>query len=59
MIMENLRYVLAQYDHRRTVYVGHLYKMRHPQGYMSGGASYVISREALRKVVEDGYQKVG
>ncbi|KAK7101498.1 glycoprotein-N-acetylgalactosamine 3-beta-galactosyltransferase 1-like [Littorina saxatilis] len=57
IIVENLRYVLAQYDPGDPVYVGHLYKQRHKHGYMSGGASYAFSREALKRVVEDGYMK--
>ncbi|XP_076469046.1 glycoprotein-N-acetylgalactosamine 3-beta-galactosyltransferase 1-like [Babylonia areolata] len=57
IVMENLRYVLDQYNARDPVYLGHLYRQFHSQGYMSGGASYVLSREALRRVVEEGYWK--
>ena len=56
--MENLRYLLSQYDPQKPVYLGHLFKPYHKLGYMSGGASYVISRQALKLLVEEGYQKV-
>ncbi|KAL8563526.1 hypothetical protein ACOMHN_064351 [Nucella lapillus] len=57
IVMENLRFILSHYDPGDPVYLGHLYKQHHPSGYMSGGASYVLSREALRRVVLDGYKK--
>ncbi|XP_076469497.1 glycoprotein-N-acetylgalactosamine 3-beta-galactosyltransferase 1-like [Babylonia areolata] len=57
VVMENLRYLLDQHDPRTPVYLGHLFKQYHPQGYMSGGASYVLSREALKMMIEDGYRK--
>ena len=58
IIVENLRYLLDQYDARSPVYLGHLYKRFHKEGYMSGGASYVLSREALKLLVEEGFEKV-
>lgn len=58
IIVENLRFLLSHYNHSAPVYLGHLYKGYHKAGYMSGGASYVISREVLRLANEDGYQKV-
>ena len=58
VIVENLRYLLDQYDSGSPVYLGHLYKRFHKEGYMSGGASYVLSREALRMLVKEGIEKV-
>nr|KAG5708742.1 hypothetical protein BaRGS_031896 [Batillaria attramentaria] len=57
VVMENLKFLLSHYDPSEPVYLGHLYKMHHKEGYMSGGASYAISREALRLVNEQGIQK--
>ncbi|KAK7088994.1 glycoprotein-N-acetylgalactosamine 3-beta-galactosyltransferase 1-like [Littorina saxatilis] len=57
IVMENLRFLLAQYNSSQPVYLGHLFKKLVKQGYMSGGASYVLSREALRKLNEEGFQK--
>ena len=59
MVVENLRFLLSKHDASNPVYVGHLYKMYLPAGYMSGGATYVLSRQALKQVVEKGYRKVG
>ncbi|XP_041355960.1 glycoprotein-N-acetylgalactosamine 3-beta-galactosyltransferase 1-like [Gigantopelta aegis] len=59
IIMENLKYLLSHYNHREPVYLGHLFKKYSKWGYMSGGASYLLSREALRMVVEKGYNVQG
>ena len=58
LVVENLRYLLSLHDSSQPVYLGHPYKRFLPQGYMAGGAAYVLSREALRMVVEEGYSKV-
>ena len=58
VVVENLRHLLGKYESGRPVYLGHLFKVHVKAGYMSGGASYVLSREALRRLVEDGFQKV-
>ncbi|KAH8418836.1 hypothetical protein KR222_011475 [Zaprionus bogoriensis] len=54
VIMENLRHMLGAYDANMPVYFG--YQMRrYNVSYMSGGASYVLSREALRRFMEQAY----
>ncbi|KAK7500012.1 hypothetical protein BaRGS_00008860, partial [Batillaria attramentaria] len=57
IVMENLKFLLSHYDPATPVYLGHPYKWIVKGGYMSGGASYVISREALKLLVEQGIQK--
>ncbi|XP_030377706.1 glycoprotein-N-acetylgalactosamine 3-beta-galactosyltransferase 1 [Scaptodrosophila lebanonensis] len=55
VIMENLRYMLAAYDPNMPIYFG--YKMnRYNVSYMSGGASYILSREALRRFRRQAYE---
>ncbi|KAF9800322.1 hypothetical protein SFRURICE_002891 [Spodoptera frugiperda] len=51
VVVENLRYMLADYDSRDPIYFGCRFKHFSPQGYMSGGAGYVLSREALDRFV--------
>ncbi|XP_044314036.1 glycoprotein-N-acetylgalactosamine 3-beta-galactosyltransferase 1 [Drosophila rhopaloa] len=50
VIMENLRFMLYPYDPEAALYFGHRFRTTFPQGYMSGGAGYVISRDALRRL---------
>ncbi|XP_033242688.1 glycoprotein-N-acetylgalactosamine 3-beta-galactosyltransferase 1-like isoform X2 [Drosophila miranda] len=50
IIMENLRYFLYPYDPEAALYFGHKFHTDFPQGYMSGGAGYVLSRDALRRL---------
>uniref|UniRef100_A0A182J6M8 Glycoprotein-N-acetylgalactosamine 3-beta-galactosyltransferase 1 n=1 Tax=Anopheles atroparvus TaxID=41427 RepID=A0A182J6M8_ANOAO len=54
VVMENLRYFLHAYTPQLPIYFGS--KFRYPdyvkQGYFSGGAGYVLSREALRRFYE-------
>lgn len=52
VIMENLRYLLRDKDPIDAIYFGCKYKSFVKQGYMSGGAGYVMSREALKRFVE-------
>jgi glycoprotein-N-acetylgalactosamine 3-beta-galactosyltransferase len=49
VIMENLRHFLQNQDWTVPVYFGHRYRPWVNQGYFSGGAGYVISREGLRR----------
>ncbi|KAK3578733.1 hypothetical protein CHS0354_010115 [Potamilus streckersoni] len=49
VILENLRYFLAGHDTNKPIYFGHHFKTIVKQGYFSGGAGYVLSKEALRR----------
>ncbi|OXA53917.1 glycoprotein-N-acetylgalactosamine 3-beta-galactosyltransferase 1 isoform X2 [Folsomia candida] len=53
VIMENLRFLLRDIDPQYPIYFGCKFKPHVKQGYMSGGAGYVLSKEALRRFVED------
>ncbi|ODN02438.1 Glycoprotein-N-acetylgalactosamine 3-beta-galactosyltransferase 1 [Orchesella cincta] len=53
VVVENLRYMLKDYDPNYPIYFGCKFKPFVEQGYMSGGAGYVLSKEALRKFVEE------
>lgn len=55
VIAENLRAFLYPYSTDSPVYFGCKFKPHVRQGYMSGGAGYVLSREALRRFVELAY----
>lgn len=52
VVVENLRYLLSHHDTEEPVYFGHKFRPFVRQGYMSGGAGYVLSREALRRFVQ-------
>ncbi|KAL8567985.1 hypothetical protein ACOMHN_029160 [Nucella lapillus] len=54
VIMENLHYMLSAYDNKDPIYFGHAFKVIVKQGYTSGGAGYVISKESLRRLAIDG-----
>ncbi|XP_067642690.1 glycoprotein-N-acetylgalactosamine 3-beta-galactosyltransferase 1-like [Eurosta solidaginis] len=51
-IMENLRSFLYQFSPEAPVYFGCKFHPFVKQGYMSGGAGYVLSRAALRRFAE-------
>ena len=52
MIIENLRYLLKDQNSSHPIYFGRKFKPHVRQGWMSGGAGYVLSKEALRRLVE-------
>ncbi len=54
VVVENLRHLLHDRSSTDPVYYGRRFKPYVSQGYMSGGAGYVLSKEAVRKFVETG-----
>ncbi|GAV08327.1 hypothetical protein RvY_18039 [Ramazzottius varieornatus] len=54
VIMENLKLLVANYAPKQPLYFGHHFKTIAPEGYMSGGAGYLLSQAALRNFVEEG-----
>lgn len=53
-ILENLRYLLYPYSPQTPIYFGCRFKPFVKQGYMSGGAGYVLSKEAVKRFIEKG-----
>jgi glycoprotein-N-acetylgalactosamine 3-beta-galactosyltransferase len=54
VILENLRYFLRDYKSSDPIYFGHHFKTIVKQGYYSGGAGYVLSKEALTRFANKG-----
>ena len=54
VVVENLRYMLQPHNHSEPVYFGCKFKPYVKQGYMSGGAGYVLSKEALKRFASQG-----
>lgn len=52
VILDNLRWLLSRYNPEQPIYFGRRFKPYVKQGYMSGGAGYVLSKEALRRFVD-------
>lgn len=52
VIMENLKYLLQSQNPDLPLYFGCRLKPKVKQGFMSGGAGYVLSREALKRFVD-------
>ncbi|KAJ2948900.1 hypothetical protein O0L34_g5832 [Tuta absoluta] len=51
IVMENLRYLLADLNPKDPLYIGCRFKRYVTQGYMSGGAGVILSRAALKKLM--------
>ncbi|XP_052247839.1 glycoprotein-N-acetylgalactosamine 3-beta-galactosyltransferase 1-like isoform X2 [Dreissena polymorpha] len=49
VILENLRYFLSSQNTNEPIYFGHHFKTIVKQGYFSGGAGYVLSKESMRR----------
>ncbi|XP_062314527.1 glycoprotein-N-acetylgalactosamine 3-beta-galactosyltransferase 1-A [Osmerus eperlanus] len=58
VVVDNLRWILSNHTSDEPVYFGKRFKPYAKQGYMSGGAGYVLSKEALRRFVEGFRTKV-
>ena len=54
VIVENLRHFLQDKNTSSPVYYGQIFQRYAKGGYNSGGAGYVLGREALRRFVLDG-----
>ncbi|KAM3935261.1 glycoprotein-N-acetylgalactosamine 3-beta-galactosyltransferase 1-like [Leptodactylus fuscus] len=52
VILENLRWMLSNYTSDQPLYFGRRFKTFVKQGFMSGGAGYVLSKEAVRRFVK-------
>ncbi|KAM4796044.1 glycoprotein-N-acetylgalactosamine 3-beta-galactosyltransferase 1-like [Rhinophrynus dorsalis] len=52
VVMDNLRFLLSNYTPDEPLYFGKRFKLFVSQGYMSGGAGYVLSKESLKRFVE-------
>lgn len=52
-IVENMRYMLHYRNKSDPVYLGFRFKPLAKKGYMSGGAGYVLSKEAVRRLVTE------
>ncbi|NXR95507.1 C1GTA galactosyltransferase, partial [Hypocryptadius cinnamomeus] len=50
VLLDNLRWLLAAHSPQRPLYFGKRFRPFTRQGYMSGGAGYVLSRGALARV---------
>jgi len=54
IVVENLRYMLQPYNSSQPIYFGCKFKPYVKQGYMSGGAGYVLSKEAVARFATKG-----
>ena len=58
IVMDNLRHLLSYYDRKEPVYLGQNFKFYLKHGYNSGGAGYVLSKPALRKLTQGLNSKI-
>lgn len=56
-ILENMRFLLSNYNSSEPGYLGYHFNRHVYNGYMSGGAGYVISNGAFRTLIEEGINK--
>lgn len=54
IIAENLRYFLSFQNPNEQIYFGFKFRTHVKQGYFSGGAGYVLSKQALQKFASVG-----
>ncbi|ESO90966.1 hypothetical protein LOTGIDRAFT_191447 [Lottia gigantea] len=59
IVVENLRKFVSNFSSSEPIYFGHNFMRYFKQGYMSGGAGYVLSREALKRFVTIGLAAEG
>ncbi|KAM4045478.1 glycoprotein-N-acetylgalactosamine 3-beta-galactosyltransferase 1-like [Anomaloglossus baeobatrachus] len=52
VVVENLQWMLSNYTSDQPVYFGKRFKLFAQQGFMSGGAGYVLSKESVKRFVE-------
>ncbi|KAH8849925.1 Glycoprotein-N-acetylgalactosamine 3-beta-galactosyltransferase 1 isoform 2 [Schistosoma japonicum] len=57
VVMENLRSILYQHNPNDPFMMGYNFPYRAKNGYFSGGAGYVLSKEALKRIVEQAIDK--
>ncbi|CAI2725355.1 unnamed protein product [Schistosoma spindalis] len=57
VIMENLRSILQQHNPKDPFMIGYNFPYLTKNGYFSGGAGYVLSQEALKRIVEQAIDK--
>ncbi|XP_021346821.1 glycoprotein-N-acetylgalactosamine 3-beta-galactosyltransferase 1-B-like isoform X2 [Mizuhopecten yessoensis] len=56
VVVENLRHLLSSYSPKDPVFLGQRFQRHVKQGYYSGGAGYVLSKESVRRLVKDGIE---
>ena len=57
VILENLRLLTSHFNPNEGLYLGRLFRPYVSQGYMSGGAGYVLSRKGLSMLVKEGFRQ--
>ena len=47
-------YLLGEHEAKSQVYLGGVAEGYLPHGFASGGAAYIVSKPAVRKIVDEG-----